>query len=51
LIRVLEEEARMLERWAEQSQRGGWSTHQVQPQKDRAAYLWGIVGRARSGQP
>jgi hypothetical protein len=49
LIRVLEEEARTLERWAEESLRGGWSTHQVRPQKERAAYLWSVVGRARAG--
>lgn len=30
---LLERIARQLYAWAEESQRGGWSTHQVEPQR------------------
>ena len=36
---ALEEEVRILLRWAEESQAGGWSTHQVGSQRERAATL------------
>ena len=39
LIQVIKEEITLLEKWAAESKVGGWSTHQVNAQKERAAYL------------
>jgi hypothetical protein len=36
---ALQEEIATLRRWADESVRGGWSTHQVQPMRDRANAL------------
>lgn len=36
---LLEETRQQLNRWAEESLSGGWSTHQVQPQRDLAAKI------------
>lgn len=44
-VAVLEEEARQLERWADETERGGWSTQHVKAMRDRAAALWAMVGR------
>ena len=38
-IALLEEEAVQLDRWADDSLSGGWSTHQVQPMRNRATHL------------
>ena len=38
-IRILEDEAIQLDQWADESLSGGWSTHQVDPMRNRAAYL------------
>lgn len=43
LIEIIKEEIKILETWAEDSLKGGWSTHQVKAQKDRAIYLKGIL--------
>jgi len=40
---LLNDEANQLIRWANQSQFGGWSTHQVKPMQDRALFLLGII--------
>lgn len=42
----LRELAWQLERWAEESRRGGWSTHQVEPMKQKAREIWEFIGRA-----
>jgi len=39
LIDALKKEIALLEKWADESQKGGWSTNQVQPQLERAAEL------------
>jgi hypothetical protein len=39
LTAAIREEILLLRRWAEESQRGGWSTHQVQPMLNRANAL------------
>ncbi len=38
-IRLLESEAKKLETWAKESINGGWSTHQVNPMRQRAQFL------------
>jgi len=38
-IKLLRAEARMLLKWARESQDGGWSTHQVGPMRRRAMFL------------
>ena len=38
-INLLEKEAVQLDRWADESLSGGWSTHQVEPMRNRAAML------------
>lgn len=43
LIAILQDEIRLLERWAAQSEQGGWSTHQVQAQRERAAELKAVL--------
>lgn len=40
---IIKEEIKILENWAEESIKGGWSTHQVQAQKNRATYLKSIL--------
>lgn len=42
------EEIDLLLQWADQSQTGGWSTHQVKPQMDRAAALALLLHRLES---
>jgi len=37
--RALRAEARTLMRWANESAKGGWSTHQVEPMRERAGLL------------
>jgi hypothetical protein len=39
LIYLIEETAAQLDQWAEQSVRGGWSTHQVDPMRKKADEL------------
>ena len=39
--------AEQLERWANESRLGGWSTHQVEPQRDLARKIWAHIGRTR----
>lgn len=39
LLALVREEADLLDRWAVQSQDGGWSTHQVDPMRKRASEL------------
>lgn len=36
---LLEEEEKLLDRWANESVSGGWSTHQVAPMRVRAALI------------
>ncbi len=36
---LLEQEEILLDRWAEESISGGWSTHQVKPMRERAAFI------------
>lgn len=43
LIWVLKDEIELLERWAAQSESGGWSTHQVEAQKERANELKAVL--------
>ncbi len=38
-IELLKAEARLLLRWACESEDGGWSTHQVDPMRRRARFL------------
>ncbi len=38
-VKLLEKVARQLNRWAAESIAGGWSTHQVTPQKELAAEI------------
>ena len=42
---LLREVAHTLEAWARESERGGWSTHQVQPQRELAARIYAFLGR------
>ena len=46
-LRLLEQCAEHCETWAEKSRQGGWSTHQVEPQKKLAIYLREYVASAR----
>lgn len=39
LIAILLEDANAMDMWATQSQQGGWSTHQVKFQTERANYV------------
>jgi hypothetical protein len=43
LIKEIEKEIQILEKWAEESIKGGWSTHQVTAQKQRAIELKAIL--------
>ena len=45
LIKIIKEEAELLERWAKESEQGGWSTHQVKPMRKRSQYLYAIIGK------
>lgn len=45
LQNALIEQANQLDNWAEQSGRGGWSTHQVEPMKKKANELRRIATR------
>ena len=38
-IAEISREVSQLERWADESRRGGWSTHQVEPMLKRAQHL------------
>jgi len=42
---LLREIAEQLERWARESKSGGWSTHQVQPQRELADKIYSHLGR------
>jgi hypothetical protein len=46
-IKILEEEKTQLLKWAKQSEFGGWSTHQVDPMKKRAAYLYNKINELK----
>jgi hypothetical protein len=39
LEQALREEIDQLRRWADESERGGWSTHQTRPMRERANAL------------
>jgi hypothetical protein len=39
LVQALRDEADLLDRWARESREGGWSTHQVDPMRRRAAEI------------
>ena len=39
VVVLLQEEADRLDRWAVESEKGGWSTHQVQPMRERASAI------------
>lgn len=39
LINAIQQEIELLETWARESKLYGWSTHQTQPQLDRARQL------------
>ena len=41
----LREMALQCDAWARESQTGGWSTHQVAPQKQKAQEIWALLGR------
>lgn len=41
----LREIAEQLERWAEESKKGGWSTHQVEPMLQKAREIFELIGR------
>jgi hypothetical protein len=43
--KALAEMANQLEEWAYESQRGGWSTHQVDPMRKKAREIWQLLGR------
>lgn len=43
--RALAETADQLEEWAFESVRGGWSTHQVDPMRQKAREIWKLLGR------
>jgi hypothetical protein len=43
--RVLADMAEQLEHWAYESKRGGWSTHQVEPMRQKAREIWQLLGR------
>lgn len=47
LIRFLENSASLLDRWAEESLRGGWSTHQVEPNRGLANDMRRMASRVR----
>ena len=36
---LLDDEQKKLDRWADESLAGGWSTHQVEPMRRRAAFI------------
>lgn len=37
--------AAQLDRWANESIQGGWSTHQVKPQRDLARLIYSAIGK------
>lgn len=41
----LRDMAEQLEKWASESLRGGWSTHQVEPMRKKAVELYAIIGK------
>jgi len=43
LIEEIKKEIELLEKWANQSIKGGWSTHQVEPQRNRANELKALL--------
>lgn len=43
LIEEIKKEIELLESWAKESRSGGWSTHQVKPQLDRAQELKALL--------
>ena len=42
---ILRTVAEQLEKWASASLLGGWSTHQVEPQRDLAKLIYAHLGR------
>ena len=42
---LLRETALQLEKWADESRRGGWSTHQVEPMRQWADKIWAFLGK------
>ena len=42
---LLKEIAHQLDQWATQSERGGWSTHQVEPMRKLASRIYAHLGR------
>ena len=43
----LEHLAAQLRRWADESEKGGWSTHQVKPMREQAEKLEALLYRTR----
>lgn len=39
------EVAQQLEQWARESRAGGWSTHQVEPMRQKADEIYAFLGR------
>lgn len=39
--------AEQLEQWANETTNGGWSTHQVDPMKKKAAEIYALLGRCQ----
>jgi hypothetical protein len=37
--------AMQLEKWADESVKGGWSTHQVEPMREYAKRIWVFIGK------
>jgi hypothetical protein len=44
---LLREVANQLDRWARESESGGWSTHQVNPQRQLADKIYAHLGRSQ----
>ena len=39
-LNILSDIAKQLNKWAEESKKGGWSTHQVKPQQELASKIY-----------
>ena len=47
-IQLLENGAKKLKAWANESENGGWSTHQVDPMRKRAQFLRKEIAKLQS---
>lgn len=45
--KLLIDEANLLEKWANESVNDGWSTHQVRPMRERAAFICSEIIRLK----